>query len=404
MKRTPCIVVCSALMGVSGLFAQPQTVPSQPVTVVPVVTAGAATGVTAAVVTAANVTPPTLPPAARPGTAAEARLVNLSTRARVTASNVLITGFAINGDSSRTLLVRAAGPGLAAFGVAGTLASPRLELRGADGALVTVNAGWADSPALATAFAQAGAFPFAPGSADAAAVVTLAPGSYTVQVQDAAGHGGVTLAEIYDLSPPGDSRLVNVSTRTTVAPSGGELISGFVLAGTGPREFLLRGVGPGLEKFGVSGTLTDPLLALYDTAGQQLAANDNWSGRLSVGATSGTAATITSAIVAAAVVSVVPFPSLAVQTAAASITGARVSSASNATGAFGLDLLSNDAALVASLMPGAYTVQVAGAGITVPTVVQVSGPGSSSGTTAETPSVRVAAIPGVALLEIYELP
>ena len=44
---------------------------------------------------------------------------------------------------------------------------------------------------------QTGAFPFAAGSADSAALVTLSPGVYTVQVS-AAG-GGPALLEVYEV-------------------------------------------------------------------------------------------------------------------------------------------------------------------------------------------------------------
>lgn len=255
--------------------------------------------------------------------------------------------------------MRAAGPALASFGVAGTLAAPRLRLESADGRVLAENSGWAGAGALATAFAQAGAFPFPAGSADAAAVITLAPGNYTVQVADAAnGSGGVALAEIYDLgAPTSDSRLVNVSTRATVAP-GGELISGFVLAGTAPRQFLVRGVGPGLSSLGVNGALADPAVSVFDSAGRTLASNDDWNGVVSSsGMTTGAAGSVTSG-------------------ANAALAGPLLI-AGYSTGAFPLELGSPDAALLTALAPGAYTVQLFG---------------------------KASSPPGTALLEIYEVP
>ena len=54
--------------------------------------------------------------------------------------------------------------------------------------------------ALATTFAQVGAFPFAPGSGDSALLVTVDPnGSYTAQVSGVGGTTGVALVEIYEL-------------------------------------------------------------------------------------------------------------------------------------------------------------------------------------------------------------
>ncbi|MGH7943781.1 MAG: DUF1800 family protein, partial [Opitutaceae bacterium] len=71
----------------------------------------------------------------------------------------------------------------------------------------------AGAAALTTAFGQAGAFPFAPGSRDAALLVDLMPGSYTIQVNGVGGATGTGLVEIYDLSP---ETLSTVSVLATV--------------------------------------------------------------------------------------------------------------------------------------------------------------------------------------------
>lgn len=327
-------------------------------------------------------------------TAAEARLVNLSTRARVAADNPLITGFAINGTNPRTVLVRAAGPGLAAFGVPGVVAAPHLRLHDASGAVILENSGWGDSTALGKVFLATGAFPFAQGSADAAAVVTLAPGSYSVEVLDDSGRGGVALAEIYDAQgTAAGSHLVNVSTYGTVSAGGGELISGFVLAGNAPRQFLVRGVGPALAKFGMKNTLSDPVLAVFNSTGAQIAGNNNWSGPFAVMLSPANGGTFYDTISLSN-----PFVA---KSPASSTAAAPLIAAATATGAFALDFASNDAALVTTLAPGAYTVQVTGARVQVipPIPPTIS---SLDNITAQTTFVPPA--PGVALLEIYELP
>src|ERR1017187_8728737 len=265
MRATRSLIGLCFAIGSQGLFGQLAPAPTVPPILPAVVTVAVPVGAVAAVVAtpAAPNTPPIIT-----GTATEARLVNLSTRARVTADSPLITGFAINGTDPRTVLVRAAGPGLAAFGVPGVVAAPHLRLHDASGAVILENSGWGDSTALGKVFLATGAFPFAQGSADAAAVVTLAPGSYSVEVLDDAGRGGVALAEIYDAQgTAAGSHLVNVSTYDTVSAGGGELISGFVLAGNAPRQFLVRGVGPALAKFGVKNTLSDPVLAVFNPTG-----------------------------------------------------------------------------------------------------------------------------------------
>lgn len=133
------------------------------------------------------------------GGGGEGRLVNLSARNRVgTGNDLLIAGFFIAGAGQKRLLLRAVGPTLSTFGIAGVLADPRLELFDQAGARLAENDTW--DPALAATFAQVGAFALTPGSRDAATIVTLNAGrSYTVQVSGAASGTGEALIELYEL-------------------------------------------------------------------------------------------------------------------------------------------------------------------------------------------------------------
>jgi hypothetical protein len=97
---------------------------------------------------------------------------------------------------------------------------------------------------------------------------------------------------------------------------------------------LIRAVGPSLAPLGVSGALANPQLKLFTQAGDELATNDNWP------------------------------------------TAAKWAAVFAAAGAFPFPTGSRDAALVARLAPGAYTVQAS-----------------------STDATR-----GVALLEIYDVP
>jgi len=130
------------------------------------------------------------------------RLVNISARARVgTGANALIAGFVIGGDTARTVLVRASGPALAAFGLTATLADPKLELFhiGANAAFAS-NAGWGGDSNIAAAAAKVNAFSWgAATSGDAALLLTLPPGAYTANVSGAAGDSGIALLEVYDV-------------------------------------------------------------------------------------------------------------------------------------------------------------------------------------------------------------
>ena len=114
-------------------------------------------------------------------------------------SDVLIAGFVLAGSGSKTLLIRAIGPTLGAFGVPDPLADPKLELH-AGGALLQANDDWGGSAELTAAFGRGGAFPLAVrASKDAALLVTLSPGAYTVQVRGPAGTTGIALVELYEL-------------------------------------------------------------------------------------------------------------------------------------------------------------------------------------------------------------
>jgi hypothetical protein len=135
----------------------------------------------------------------------EQTLVNISTLARVSsATDAIVSGFVISGSNNRTLLVRAVGPTLAAFGVNDALKNPVLSIYQGD-RLIATNNGWA-GPARAAAldvmgaFDRAGAFRFVDEtSSDAALVVSLASGPYTVQVKSGDGAPGAALLEVYDL-------------------------------------------------------------------------------------------------------------------------------------------------------------------------------------------------------------
>ena len=134
------------------------------------------------------------------GTGVTPRLVNLSARNQVgTGGNILIAGFTLAGTGTKNLLIRAVGPGLAAFGVGGVLADPKLEIYTAAATPVKINENDNWSPTLASTFASAGAFALTAGSKDAALTVSLPPGGYTVQVSGADGGTGNAIVELYEL-------------------------------------------------------------------------------------------------------------------------------------------------------------------------------------------------------------
>ena len=129
-------------------------------------------------------------------------LVNLSTRVRLsTPTDTLIAGFVISGNTPRNILLRAAGPSLAAFGIADFIPRPVVALYQGQN-IIASNDDWSlgDLTRLSAAFDRVGAFRFASiTSRDAALLITLLPGAYTVQVSDKTARTGVTLAEVYEV-------------------------------------------------------------------------------------------------------------------------------------------------------------------------------------------------------------
>ncbi len=117
-----------------------------------------------------------------------------------------------------------------------------------------------------------------------------------------------------------DGSLRNLSTRGQVGTGGNVLITGFVVAGTTPKNVLIRAVGPTLGTLGISSPLAAPQLQVYNQAGTAIpgASNAGWN--------------------------IADAGSMA------------------AVGAFALPAGSKDAALSISLAPGIYTTQVSGVG------------------------------------------
>ncbi len=136
----------------------------------------------------------------------EGSVRNLSARSVVgeREAQALTIGFVIGDPGTwspaRTMLLRAAGPGLSRFGVVGAAERPRLELF--SGQTLLASNEWhgtaLNSAAIIEAGRTYGAFPLDNASADAALLLALPPGGYVMRVTAAPGSkGGVALAEIY---------------------------------------------------------------------------------------------------------------------------------------------------------------------------------------------------------------
>ncbi|MBI4621805.1 MAG: hypothetical protein HY736_01130 [Verrucomicrobia bacterium] len=134
---------------------------------------------------------------------ATARLINTSVRAQVGAdANILIPGLVVGPGAPKTLLIRAVGPGLAAFGVPGPLLAAPVVTLFAGGESYLANTGWnsaANSIDIRAAGQRVGAFALADGSGDSAILASFSPGPYTIQVSGLNGASGVALVEVYEV-------------------------------------------------------------------------------------------------------------------------------------------------------------------------------------------------------------
>jgi PKD repeat protein len=277
-------------------------------------TATSAKGTTSNSTTAkeSSASTPASAPLATPGS----RLVNASIRAiGGLGDQVLIVGFVID-QADKSVLLRAIGPGLAAFTTAATFTDPKLTVYSGSTPLVS-NDNWGATAALKSAFKQTGAQLLDDSSKDAALVTTLGPKPYTMVIN---GSGpGMTLAEVYDLDSTG-GRIVNIAARAQISTGDGVLIAGFAISGNAPKQVLLRGIGPSLTSLGISGALARPQIDLFHGT-TRIDHNEGWGG------------------------------------------GDALQKAFAKTGAFTLgDTNSKDAALLVTLDPGTYSVVVSGVG------------------------------------------
>ena len=251
-------------------------------------------------------------------------LSNISVRTNAGATQIVIPGITVAGGGSKRVIIRAVGPGLTQFGLSGVMADPKLAVY--DGSTkIAESDNWDGLSATSNAFASVGAFALTVGSKDAALVTNLPASAsghgYTVQVSSANNQGGIVLIEVYDADTAPTSKLSNVSVRSISAPGADVLIMGLTLRGTGKRTLLIRGAGPTLASFGVSGTLADPKLTIFDSNSRELLTNNDWSNA--------------------------DFVSEMVQ-------------AQNFVAAFPLQANSKDSSTLALLDAGGYTLQVAG--------------------------------------------
>jgi hypothetical protein len=144
--------------------------------------------------------------------------------------------------------------------------------------------------------------------------------SYSAEVSGVGTATGVALVELYDAdAPPPPARLVNLSVRAPVGTGANILVGGFVIGGSTAETVLIRAIGPGLTSFfGLTGTLAQPVLTVYNSVPAPIYSNTIWGGD----------------------------PVLV--------------SAENTVGAYTIPTTSQDSLLLLTLPPGGYSAQITG--------------------------------------------
>lgn len=254
------------------------------------------------------------------------RIINLSARGAIpTPGQTFTLGFSVkHGSTPKPLLIRGLGPTLQPLIASQALVDPALTVFSIVNEIPSTiggNLDWVASPQMLEAQSNFTGLPLLASSTDAATILSLSQLN-TCEISEQANGTGVTLGELYDIDPtdgdaPESGRLVNVSARNHVGVDFDILVAGIVIDGNVPKTLLIRGIGPTLARWKVPGYLLDPELRLFK--GSTLyATNDNWGG------------------------------------------SSQLSQAFSATGAFSLEENSLDAALLVTLAPGSYTVELRG--------------------------------------------
>ena len=131
---------------------------------------------------------------------------------------------------------------------------------------------------------------------------------------------------VAEIAVPAPGRLVNLSTRSSLAFLGDSLSLGFNISGTQRATLLIRGIGPALAKFGLTTALSAARLEVYRGT-DVIQANEGWDKPVAGGPTA-----------------------------------AQISAAAASVGAFALDAGAADAAVLVQLDPGTYTTTIRGLG------------------------------------------
>jgi PKD repeat protein len=92
----------------------------------------------------------------------------------------------------------------------------------------------------------------------------------TLTVKDSQG---LQSANVASVTIKVAAQLLNLSSRLMVQPGDNALIGGLIVRGSEPKKLIFRGIGPSLS---LPGKLEDPVIQLFNSAGVNIATNDDW--------------------------------------------------------------------------------------------------------------------------------
>jgi hypothetical protein len=107
-------------------------------------------------------------------------------------------------------------------------------------------------------------------------VANLPPSESPSPTATASATATATASATATATPSPASQPVNLSTRLHVLTGDQVGIGGIIITGTGPKQVIVRAIGPDLRRFGIPNPLEDPVLELHGPAGFTTVINNNW--------------------------------------------------------------------------------------------------------------------------------
>ena len=212
------------------------------------------------------------------------KFLGISTRGLVSSSLSMYGGITVLGTTNKKVAFMGKGQTMLAGGVTNYVGDPYIEIyKQTSGvwSLYKTNDNWGDaqgSENLSTVSGSTG-ITMPAGASEAAIVLDLEPGNYSVIVKSKSGTLQEALVEAYEVASPTDtSRFLGISTRCPVSSSY-PAYGGITVLGTTNKKVAFMGKGQTMLAGGVTNYVGDPYIEIYKQTSGVWAlykTNDNW--------------------------------------------------------------------------------------------------------------------------------